>query len=603
VSGWKRAKEVSAPLATLLLPAHLLVALLFAASPALAAPPRTEEASFQLVTRDGRTQTGQGEPAIQRGMVYLAQRDGTILSVPLEEVDWPATRALNRQTLRQLLDRWEEGPPRYLLRPGQAREYRSLKYDDERARWISRFWAEVDPTPDTFENETRREYWSRVLSANRLFNDSTKPGWKTDRGKVYLLLGPPSQIESFPMRSGNDARFSPEEIERAGSGPLPFSPARGVERWYYRNLPGGRFDPETIIAFRQDSTGEYYLSDEGMDYDRIFADRIVAVTQVAASAAPARPGGPATRSKGLRVGPFQGSTLSLLGDLGAIQQEAINAHWLDEIVRSREYFGVFPMRSLFHAYRSQEELTYLEINLSIDEGPEVARAGRSPAPTTAPLLLAARLISENEPSQVVEFPLQGGFAALPDPEGVPGRWLFQSGAGVPPGSYLLLVAVTHEPSGATGSWRERVVVPDLSSTELALSDIALASRLEAVAAPAPGAVKQPFRHGSLRVVPDVDHIFKVGSELAFCFQIYGARGGEASGPPSLDHEYRIERLVAEGAQPMGNPLRLEAQRELSRAFAFPLAGWPVGRYRLTVRVVDRGSGGTAERQVDFSVEE
>jgi GWxTD domain-containing protein len=576
----------------------LLAALLFAASPALAAPPRTEEASFQLVTRDGRTQTGQGEPAIQRGAVHLVREDGSVVSVPLEEVDWPATRALNWRGLRPLLERWEEGPPRYLLRPEQVREYRSLKNDDERARWISRFWTELDPTPETFENETRREYWSRVQSANRLFADSTKPGWKTDRGKIYLLLGPPSQIESIPLRSGNDAMFSPEEIERAGTGRLPVLPPRGVERWFYRNLPGGRFDPDTIIAFRQDSTGEYYLSDEGMDYDRIFADRVVAVTAMERKP---RVSSPASRARQLRRGSFQGFTLSLLGDLGAIQQEAIEAQWLDEIVRSREYFGVFPMRSLFHAYRSQEGLTYLETNLSVDQGPELTPSGRSPAPTAPPLSVAARLISESDPTQVVEFPLEGGFAALADPEGVQGRWLFQSGAGVLPGSYLLLVAVTHEPSGAAGSWRERVVVPNLLSPELALSDIALASRLEAVAAPASGALKQPFLHGSLRVVPDVDHVFRVGSELAFYFQIYGTRAGEASEPPSLDHEYRIERLVAEGAQPMGKPVHLEAQRELSRAFAFPLAGWPAGRYRLRVRVVDRENGRTAERQVDFSV--
>src|SRR5262245_35664367 len=86
--------------------------------------------------------------------------------------------------------RSREGPVRYLLTKDEDDAYRLLKTDEERAEFIRTFWASRDPDATTPENEYRTLFYARVAEADRVFTDSTKPGWKTDRGKIFILLGP-----------------------------------------------------------------------------------------------------------------------------------------------------------------------------------------------------------------------------------------------------------------------------------------------------------------------------------------------------------------------------------------------------------------------------
>src|SRR5437867_1452402 len=80
-------------------------------------------------------------------------------------------------------ERWREGPVRYLLTKDEDDAFRLLKTDEERAEFIRRFWASRDPDATTPENEYRTLFYARVVQADYVFTDSTKPGWKTDRGK------------------------------------------------------------------------------------------------------------------------------------------------------------------------------------------------------------------------------------------------------------------------------------------------------------------------------------------------------------------------------------------------------------------------------------
>src|SRR5881397_2407934 len=85
----------------------------------------------------------------------------------------------------QTLAKWYQGPVRYLLSRREEKEFRSLKDDASRSEFIRTFWRSHDPIPATPENEARISFWRRVMEANRLSNDSSEPGWKTDRGKIY----------------------------------------------------------------------------------------------------------------------------------------------------------------------------------------------------------------------------------------------------------------------------------------------------------------------------------------------------------------------------------------------------------------------------------
>jgi hypothetical protein len=303
------------------------------------------------------------------------------------------------------------------------------------------------------------------------------------------------------------------------------------------------------------------------------------------------------------------TVLSLMSDLGRVQDLALVQNWVSEVVSTREYFGVFPVRSDFHFYRSQEGQTYAELNLAIERpaaaggaaGPG-APPGRKPAAPARsdarPFTLSARLMPRGEPARAIDIGADG-FAAAADPQG---GWVFQSGAGVPPGAYTLLVGIVENASGEIGSWREEVEVPDLSGGGLILSDLVLASRVERLPEHAQGAYKEPFLQGHLRVLPNVGHVYRTGSNLAFYYQVYGAATDPATGKPALDLLYRFERKEEAGARLVSTPVRLESQDESSQAFSFPLSGWPAGAYRLTVEVTDRATGRRTARSVEFTVE-
>ncbi len=86
-------------------------------------------------------------------------------------------------------------PMKYLLTDEQRAEVKGMNYR-KLGQWIEKFWEERDPTPDTRYNELLEVYFKRVSETVRLFSNRHKEGWQTDRGRIYLLYGPPEKIEN-----------------------------------------------------------------------------------------------------------------------------------------------------------------------------------------------------------------------------------------------------------------------------------------------------------------------------------------------------------------------------------------------------------------------
>jgi GWxTD domain-containing protein len=108
---------------------------------------------------------------------------------------------------------WGAGPVRFLFVADEAKRWKSAADDDARRNFQTEFWARRDPTPATQGNELRREFARRVQFANARFSTETQRGWETDRGMVFVLLGPPN----YAGRSQIDA--SEEGVSRASDNP------------------------------------------------------------------------------------------------------------------------------------------------------------------------------------------------------------------------------------------------------------------------------------------------------------------------------------------------------------------------------------------------
>jgi GWxTD domain-containing protein len=99
---------------------------------------------------------------------------------------------------------WADGPAHLLLTGSEADEYRHLADAVARSEFITKFWKSRDPKPETPENEFRDEFEKRAAFADQYFVQGEKRGSLTDRGMVFILLGPPARSSQKPMQTGDD---------------------------------------------------------------------------------------------------------------------------------------------------------------------------------------------------------------------------------------------------------------------------------------------------------------------------------------------------------------------------------------------------------------
>jgi len=95
-------------------------------------------------------------------------------------------------------DLWLNQEVKYIITPRERAVFLKLKNDNERDAFIAAFWRQRDPTPGTDENEFRTEHYRRIEHANRIYGRGTStPGWQTDRGRVYIVLGEPVYSQNY----------------------------------------------------------------------------------------------------------------------------------------------------------------------------------------------------------------------------------------------------------------------------------------------------------------------------------------------------------------------------------------------------------------------
>jgi GWxTD domain-containing protein len=133
-----------------------------------------------------------------------------------------------RQELKGAYKTWLDQDVSYIISDEERKAFKTLSNDEERDAFIENFWLRRNPNPDSPENEFREEHYRRIAYANEHYA-AGKPGWKTDRGHIYISFGPADSIDSHP--SGGSYQRPTEE----GGGETSTFP---FEVWHYRYLEG-----------------------------------------------------------------------------------------------------------------------------------------------------------------------------------------------------------------------------------------------------------------------------------------------------------------------------------------------------------------------------
>lgn len=444
------------------------------------------------------------------------------------------------------LRQWIDGPVRYIARKEESVAFKALTSEEDRALFIERFWARRDPTPDSLTNEYRQLFWERVQEANSNFIDSAKPGWRTDRGKIHILHGPPSEVQSdLHLSTGN-----------------PTS-GRGIIRWIYEGRPSERvdMDPVVVVPFERDIGGEYRLS-----YDPKLASVFWDPTAIREKRDEMM-----DRFIALASSPST-SQLSVMLDLGRMQEVPPQSQVLLESVETLETYLTVELDVTVDRFQHPEEGgTLAVVNVDLGDVGDVDAAGK---PT-----IVARF-TPLDASQSTRMLGEDSFRI----EEREDYRLAQGRLVLPAGEYALTVMVADPQQVRSGLHRSSVRI-DAAPQTLKLSDVVHAFELQPLSYAALVSYDEPFQVGPFALLPKTKPVYRRGDSVRVFYEVYGAEF-------PLQVSYLVEGLEKNGSWvQLGSPAASE-QAGRAQAWELPTSPrWPLGRYRIRIEVEDAAGRG------------
>lgn len=462
---------------------------------------------------------------------------------------------------------WVEGPVRYLMNRSETRLFRTFDTPAERVSFIRNFWERRDPDPRTPQNEARLVFWQRVAEANTLFTGTARAGWKTDRGKIYILLGPPDDIEK-------DEHYDTGRTDLA---------ARGLMRWIYRGLPNSANRVVTVIAFVRAGDEDWLLTDDARFSNPAFS-MLYSVDQALAP----------TIDRLIEQVPWANGNLGTAMDLARLQQVPTERELLSAIVKAEQFLGTYEARGTVHLLDAPDGQTLVAVTVALP------RARLSPPWDGVAVGLASRFAvsAEIRPRNGgEELPLEiPEDAFVPEPAPEPqDPWLrFQAVRPIPPGDWQARAVIYDRPGGGAGAAIVDFSVP------------AAPSGGPRIYGPVPGVVQQagepgrgeletfPFRAGALRVLPRPGSSFSEREPLRFAGLIEAPPG---AGDVPVQVAWVVRPAVA------GAAAELHGESADGRGPWFleiPAASLPAGRYRLLL-TAGGGSVPAVTRETSFEI--
>jgi GWxTD domain-containing protein len=174
-----------------------------------------------------QTPTSAAQPdGVTKGPSITEQPDP--MKRPLSDKEKISQQKAVKQELKGEYKKWVDEDVRWIITDQEMQAFKSLSNDEERDMFIENFWLRRNPNPDSPENEYREEHYARIAYANEHFA-AGKPGWRTDRGHIYIAYGKPDSTDSHPSGGSYDR---PMEEGGGNTSTFPF------EIWHYRYLEG-----------------------------------------------------------------------------------------------------------------------------------------------------------------------------------------------------------------------------------------------------------------------------------------------------------------------------------------------------------------------------
>ena len=525
------------------------------------------------------------------------------LKRPLSDKEKKANEKRFKQEVSGSYKKWLDEDVRWIITDEERSAFRQLSNDEERDQFIEAFWQRRDPTPDTIENEFKEEHYRRIAYANEHFAAGI-PGWKTDRGRMYIMYGPADEIESHPS-GGTYER--PMEEGGGSTSTYPF------EDWRYRYIEG--IGQEVIIEFVDTCMcGDYHMTLDRSEKDALLYTPNAGLTlyeQMGMANKTSRfTGGGLER---LGVGPFnqdlQTKQFDRLEQFAKLNKPpAVKFKDLEEIVSHKITVNLMPfdVRADFVKVTSDTVLTPITIQVKNRDITFVNKEGVQRGTVNIfgrVATLSGRIAQTFEDTVQVDVPAE----LLP--KTAENSQVYWKALPLRPGHYRLDVVVKDVNGDRVGNWSKSLMVPDFGDERLTNSSLIVADQMYPVATKDIGTGS--FVIGTMKVRPRVPSAdgkpisFKRNQKLNFWMQVYNLSVDEKTHKPSATFEYDVVNTATnkavvhttESTEQMGNVGdQVTLQKSLSASNLEP------GSYRIEIKVNDNISKQTVDPTATFAVE-
>lgn len=505
---------------------------------------------------------------------------------------------LRQEEIKDYYEKWLNQDVVYIITDEERTVFEALTTSEERENFIEQFWYRRDPDPETSINESREEHYRRVAYANDHFSVGA-PGWKTDRGRVYIINGRPDNIEDH----GQGEQYYRPTGEGGG-----VTTTYAWQLWYYRHIPG-LGDNIEIEFVDKTMSGHYVLARDEMDKDAMLwvpglglteserlgggtkAERIG--TRTLANEASRRVGNPLkifTQKDDLfarlrRYAKLQAAPDIKFKDLESLVDIRLYYHQLPFAVR-HDLIAIAPNAYLVPVtfFFETEEFNFKQVN----------------SLRVATLNVYGRVETMTR-QKVYSFDDSVDLALSGEQEGNALRSVYQRNIPLAPGRYKLIAIVRDVEGEKIGTLERGIHVPSSDGMELQMSPIILADQVQP--AKSEEFISDPFVLGTVKVYPSANNTFKRGKPLGFYFEVYNVTADQQTLQPSLSVDLRISREGKEIPLPFQDLHRL-LHRYSDRFFAGSMLNTrnlEPGRYRLTISVTDNIAQSTTHQTVNFEV--
>jgi GWxTD domain-containing protein len=526
------------------------------------------------------------------------------LKRPIPEKQRKANAKALKIELSKTYRKWLDEDVRWIITDEERSAFMQLSNDEERDQFIEAFWQRRDPTPDTEENEFKEEHYRRIAYANEHYAAGI-PGWKSDRGRIYIVFGPADEIESHP--SGGTYERPMEE----GGGETSTFP---FEQWRYRYIEG--IGQEVIIEFVDTCMcGDYHMTLDRSEKDALKMTPNAGLTLyeqmgMANKADRFTNGG----LEQLGAGPFnndlQSKEFDRLGQFAKLQAApAVKFKDLEEVVSHKISVNLMPFDVRADFVKVTNDTVLVPITIQIKnrdvtfqnkDGVERGTVNIFGRVTT----LTGKIVQTFEDTVQVDVPVE----LLPKTAENSSVYWKALPLRISQNRYRLDVVVKDVNGDRTGSWEHAIVIPDFSEDKLSSSTLIIADQMEPVATKNVGTGS--FVIGTTKVRPRVAPsdgkpiLFKRNQKLNFWMQVYNLSVDEKTHKPSATFEYNVTDAnnkavihTVESTDTMGNVGdQVTLQKTLSAA------NLPPGLYKIEIKVNDNLSKQTVDPTATFAVE-